>query len=396
MPTEVEATYRVVTPMFCAGTNPALPEVRVPSFKGILRFWWRALAWQRLNGNLHAIRNEEDALFGSAGSGQSAVTLCLDMAAQPTVIPQRQVLTTSAEGRGPVGEGARYLGYGIVEAFPSRNRGTRAGELTRACLQAPFEFTVRARGRRLSGGMLEGLQGALVAAGVFGGMGARSRRGYGSLNLHTLRADGEERWRTPRDASEFASRIAALCGCHSPGKPGHPEFTAFSPRARHLLLESDSRECMVLLDLVGRELVRYRSWGHGGQVLGQQSEQNFRDDHDLMKSSTRDRHPRRIAFGLPHNYGRGSAMQVEPYGKAFDRRASPLFIHVHQCGHEPVAVLSLLPARFLPVGTPISVGGQRTKPAPLNELYGPLHEFLDRLLDPDRRREPLRATEVKV
>ena len=386
MPTEVEATYRVVTPMFCAGADPTLPEVRVPSFKGILRFWWRALAWQRLNGDLGAIQHEEDALFGSAGGGQSAVTLRLGSVTHSTVIPKDEVLACAAEGRSPVGEGARYLGYGIIKA---------AGQLTRACLQAPFEFTVRARGRCLGDGMRQSFLSALVAVGVFGGMGARSRRGYGSLNLRALQVDGSERWRAPRDVKEFASRITRLCADHSPAQPGTPpEFTALSPGARHLLLESASSEPMELLDLVGRELVRYRSWGNRGKILGERSEGNFPDDHDLMKGRRRDRHPRRIAFGLPHNYGRQPAMQVEPYGKTLNRRASPLLIHIHRCGDKPVAVLSLLSARFLPRGAPVSVGGQRVQPAPDSKLYQPVHEFLDRLLDPSRCKEPLRATEV--
>lgn len=64
MTTEIEATYRVVTPSFCAGADQARPEVRGPSFKGVLRFWCPALAWSRLKGDLTKIRQEEDSLFG--------------------------------------------------------------------------------------------------------------------------------------------------------------------------------------------------------------------------------------------------------------------------------------------------------------------------------------------
>ena len=69
---------------------------------------------------------------------------------------------------------------------------------------------------------------------------------------------------------------------------------------------------MELLDHVGRELMRYRSWGHRGRVLGAESEKEFQDDHDLMKSRHRSKHPRRIAFGLPHNYGKRPEEQVGP------------------------------------------------------------------------------------
>ena len=78
MSTEIEATYRVVTPMFCGGAEPEThAELRLSSFKGVLRFWWRALAWSRLGGDLGRIKQHEDALFGSADGGQSSVSMRL-------------------------------------------------------------------------------------------------------------------------------------------------------------------------------------------------------------------------------------------------------------------------------------------------------------------------------
>ena len=40
----IRATYRIVTPMFCGGAEQQA-EFRLASFKGVLRFWWRALMW---------------------------------------------------------------------------------------------------------------------------------------------------------------------------------------------------------------------------------------------------------------------------------------------------------------------------------------------------------------
>ena len=36
----IQATYRIVTPMFCGGAEQQA-EFRLASFKGVLRFWWR-------------------------------------------------------------------------------------------------------------------------------------------------------------------------------------------------------------------------------------------------------------------------------------------------------------------------------------------------------------------
>ncbi len=392
MPTEIEATYRVVTPMFCAGATPSHAEVRAPSFKGVLRFWWRALAWSRLKGDLEAIKKEEDRLFGSASGGGSKVSMRVEMDARQKTVPQNTVLTVSEKNRTPVGEGARYLGYGVMEAFTSKPKNTRAGQLTRSCLHAPFDFTAQMRGRNLTEAESSSLKDALVALGTFGSVGAKNRRGYGSLVLQSLLVGGGNQYRQPQDMTGLHDAIKKLqpdSGGQT-AQTGLPEFTALSVEARHLLLSSDKKEPMNLLDLVGRELMRYRSWGHNGKVLGQPSERNFKDDHDLMKKSAGERktHPRRIAFGLPHNYGKRPDQQVGPYDKKTDRRASPLFVHIHECGGTPVALLSFLPARFLRKdGSDVSVGQTRIAHRPEDELYRPIHDFLDRLLDENKRKE---------
>ncbi len=357
MLTEIEATYRVVTPMFCAGAYQQRAELRLPSFKGVLRFWWRALAWSRHAGNLKAIKSEEDVLFGSSQGGRSRVAMRLPSTfVAPKTIRSGVVLGISPTSDRVVGEGCRYLGYGVMNA---------AGQLTRPCLAAPFDFTVQMRGRNLETAQVSSLRDALVALGTLGGMGSKSRKGYGSLSLRRLVVDGEETWHAPQSLPDVKAVIADLP--HGNGISALPDYTALSKGARHVLLSSGKTDATKLLDLVGREMIRFRQ-----------------------------KHPRRIAFGLPHNYGNQPGQQVGPYEKGLDRRASPLFIHIHECGATPVAVLSFLPARFLPGDRPnVSVGKQKILQTPEDELYAPIHDFLDRLLDRNRRREPFtEAVEV--
>lgn len=387
MTTEIEATYRVVTPMFCAGADLQRAELRLPSFKGVLRFWWRALAWWRLDGNLNAIREQEDWLFGSAGGGQSRLSMHLSVDLAPKAAGVDTVLQVAGN---VVGEGARYLGYGVMQTF-----GRTAGQLIRPCLRAPIDFTIRMRGRNLGDEPLNHLRNALLAVGVLGGMGAKSRKGYGSLAIQSLRVDDVEQWQAPQSVGDLRERVKALQ--YEAGPSGWPEFTALCGKTRHVLVRSANNVgAMELLNLVGREMMQYRSWGHNGQVLGRRSERRFEDDHDLMKSPHRNAHPRRIAFGLPHNYSKHARDQVGPHDRNLDRRASPLFIHIHQCGATPVGVMSFLPARFLPNRrTDISVGGSRVRQTAEADLYRPVHDFLDRLLDRNRCQEPLTAEEVK-
>ena len=316
MSVEIEATYRVVTPMFCGGADPGSAELRIPSFKGVLRFWWRALAWSRCGEDLKTIQKEEDQLFGGAGGGRSRVVIT-------HVEPVKSETGFGSELK--VGPGARYLGYGVLEPGAQR-----------AFLEPGFGFTVHMRTRDLDRARMSSLENALTALGLFGGMGARSRKGYGSVSIRSLMVDGRARWREPSSKAELAAKLR-LFRCDS-GRPNLPAYTALSKASRHLLVSSDHGDSLELLDRMGREF------------------------KEAVGSTPR---PDRDVFGLPRKAGDA-------------RRASPLFIHVHQCDDRPIGVVSFLPARFLSEdGSPSS--GWESPRAREGRLYKPIHDFLNHL-----------------
>jgi len=307
-------------------------------------------------------------------------------------VDTRKVLEDAS--REKTGHGARYLGYGLIGPD---------SVLSRACLHgrdgAGFSFEIRLRCHGVDEQAFGLLVRALEVAGTMGGLGARSRRGYGSLVLSGLQGDDIEDWQPPASITELKASVAKQI---EGARVGLPEYTAFSAGSRHVLLTSTggrgggaTKDPLVLLDLVGREMVRYRSYGRGGRVFkdgggqGVEVKQQFRDDHDLMLrvalgGSPRGSHPRRVAFGLPHNYRfsqKKKGANVGP-GGGRDRRASPLFIHIHMCGTEPVAVLSFLPARFLPNNGRSTIDVGRTSVPQVAEasLYKPIQEFLDRFV----------------
>jgi CRISPR-associated protein Cmr1 len=292
MATEViEARYRAVTPVFCGGAQPERPELRLTSFKGVLRWWWRALAWPRYGGSLGAIQTAEEQLFGGGKAGQSHVVMRLHNSSEPKQLEAGKIL--KSDGGAIVGEGARYLGYGVMEAFARKARGSEAGQLTRGCLLAPFDFTIEMRCRDLDDSFRVGLQGALRAIGLLGGIGSKNRKGYGSLVLTELKVNGSAVFSAAKSIDELKNAVADLYARSRIGTlplasndaPPLPPYTALSARARTILLSAgDKLDPLILLDRVGRETVRYRSWGHNGTVLGSiPREPNFRDDHDLMK-----------------------------------------------------------------------------------------------------------------
>jgi len=62
-----EFELETITPLFMAGTDGRIPELRAPSIKGALRFWWRAM-----NGHLSIdeLREKEAEIFGGSGEKQ--------------------------------------------------------------------------------------------------------------------------------------------------------------------------------------------------------------------------------------------------------------------------------------------------------------------------------------
>jgi CRISPR-associated protein Cmr1 len=86
----------------------------------------------------------------------------------------------------------------------------------------------------------------------------------------------------------------------------------------------------------------------------QDSEQNFKDDHHWYKHQANfaESHPLRVIFGLPHNYAKNLGVQTQHY----DRRASPLLVHVHRLADtSSIAVLTILRSAFLPEKEPLWV-----------------------------------------
>lgn len=398
----IEATYRIVTPMFCAGADQRRAELRLSSFKGALRFWWRSLAWGRGRRDPKEVWKAEARLFGSTETGASPVVMRLGGAQDLRIVQKGQRLAATGGGvRGDqpvIGEGARYLGYGVMEAFANRRRGTEAGQLTRPCFEPGQQFTVELclrPGGKLSNADLEDLVAALKLVGLVGGLGSKARKGYGSVTLTRLRVDGYD------DGWKDLDPALAIRHLVRPIDEQEPAWTAWSARSRFVVVEprSDSRLPLELLDQIGRELIRFRSWGKDGRILGgMESERNFKADHDLMKrpSGSRRAHPERIAFGLPHNYGKDSREQVEPAAEGMGRRGSPLFIHIHQreSDDQPVALIAFLPAAFLPPGRDSIRVGSETVPLARTNLWEPVHGFLDRLATGCK--EPITGKEVTL
>lgn len=356
----IRATYRIATPMFCGGAEQQA-EFRLASFKGVLRFWWRALMWGRAKdcGDLSV---QEAALFGASdeGIGQSKVRL--------RIVDQRLAASMEVGQVFEAGRlsGAQYFGYGVMNP--------QSGELKRSMIPSGTFGVECLLSPRLSLDQREAVINALILVGTVGGLGSKSRKGYGSLTLTQLTVGGQAKPLPAAPADQLKGLVKNL-------HPGLPEWTAWSRDSRVVTVSAKGASAVQVLDMLGREQVFFRSWGNHGKVLGQTSERNFTPDHDLSKGlPAAIDYPKRVVFGLPHNYGKGK--DVGPASKKLDRRASPMFLHVHQTadGSPVTGIVMFLPARFLPQGVQIRAFN-RDRPIHESEpFWEPIHGYLNRLV----------------
>lgn len=352
-----DATYRVTTPLFLGGAYPeTTAELRPSTIKGLLRFWFRAVALPQL-GTLSNVKRLENDIFGSTDK-QSSFYL---------TIHHQEGLDRISNATWGSFHGLRYLGYGVVD---------RQGQITRPYLQNDGTFTIRLKAKKdASKNAAYFLPLTLQALGFFGGAGSRSRKGFGSLSLEALVGDGVESWKPPatvEELKEFQRKLLQAIKIDK-GNYSIPEYTAFSKNS-HVWISGTGTDALTLLNELGCELMRYRSYGReskGKHILPDNTlaEQNFADDHDLILDVCRGQqvtnHPRRVVFGLPHNYffmSTREKVDVSPAHKDYSRRASPLFIHIHALTPGSyAAVLTLLPAVFLPPDVKISISSKFNK-----------------------------------
>ena len=149
-------TYEVeiITPMFLGGADTMKAdtmkaELRIPPIKGMLRFWWRALHPDLANNNYDSLRKEESGLFGDAGDtyGKSPVKIQFSDINNSLSLNKFSPL--------PHSDTKKFQFVGFQPASNSKFKIIITGSEK---IHKLFEFSL-----------------------IVGGLGKRSRRGFGSL-----------------------------------------------------------------------------------------------------------------------------------------------------------------------------------------------------------------------
>ena len=360
----------LVTPCFLAGAKDET-EWRSASIRGQLRWWFRAVGGAQWAGDLSRVRREEERLFGSTNRRSLLRVRILDgpkpsrssfgtqyLAAQLAAIYG----DPSAEGRlkimGDRGEEGsnplHYLAFGPVA------KGRLERQYLPPASKAEFEIQWGPRSPKEGEEIRQVLAQALRAWMHLGGIGSKSRKGFGSL--HCISGPS---FKVPESRDELETQIKGLLALGS-GFQKMAEWTHFSAGSRVFIGESTSK-WDVALEKLGAWLIGFRRrYGYPGDPRSAGTVALKNRDYEWAAPrgrSPRQEIPDRAGFGLPLPFRRRIGTQVlgetvtwgarpkpgERAARDTDaRRASPLLLHVSKLGESYLPVLTYLPARFLP------------------------------------------------
>jgi CRISPR-associated protein Cmr1 len=167
--------------MFLAGADGKTPELRAPSIKGALRFWWRALNANLVTENngeydYSELRSQESAIFGGTdNSGRSKVIISID----------KQITKTTT-------------------AHPTPHKERPFPKLA-FTIGSKFEMTINVIDNNVM--TEEQVKNLFIIVSLLGGLGNRSRRGFGSFKITEI--NGIE-FEQPNDVGTIESIIKSI------------------------------------------------------------------------------------------------------------------------------------------------------------------------------------------
>ena len=298
-------TFEVLTPMFLAGADTRQPELRGPAIKGALRFWWRAI-----HGSNPQLPQKEGAIFGFTGEGGRKSSLILRTEGEDIVpyittepLPRADYLLYRVKGHDL--NILEYMAYGTY----TYDKNTKKNVLDRGYIKSGYTFRLVIQMQ--NNGYLSEVIRALQYFCWFGGLGAKSRNGFGSLKVRAIDGDLPDATRESLISLPGQNSLAPFNNVQE-----LPHFSALSGGARLFKTRRD-----------------YKTWD---ACLGEMG-------HAYRNS--------RLSLEPAHSYQQrqyiGAPLIVNKVQKSrLDRHAKPYFLRVHECQGRYSGYLLYLPSHY--------------------------------------------------
>ena len=370
---EVEFTLEAVTPIFMRGADQTKAEIRAPSIKGLMRWWFRALAGSYFGDDISGLRKAEEFVFGSTGRRSRIIievdspklgkfdckcdiNIKFDGKRKVYLLRPKVTLKTKAGGNYPA-EIPNYLffsvnmfideiarktlekilaGWGIRNQFKSKaqakgvlsKKGLSMDDISKMFAEKfnknvleyyppNTEFSIQLRSfgeREFKIALL-----TLWASVVLGGFGFRSRRGAGSLAFAGGDLDVFENlglstsFKSPEDLGNSIRRAVKLAG---------------------ELLNKNTTVRMASYPTLSEKTCCVALWDSGEKdVFG--ALKKFEGNYLRFRKNVSK--PERIIFGLPIKFGGRGVERIKDRLNELKnaRRASPMMVGVLKINEKP-------------------------------------------------------------
>jgi CRISPR-associated protein Cmr1 len=328
---------KTITPLYGGGVEAGKVDLEMPiratAIRGHLRFWWRLTAARGLSSQ--DMFERESALWGgiaSTGPTASKVAVRVKGVSTPKPYPAFKYVTDSKKGDGSF-KSAPLAATGVVAyaLFPAQ--GNLEKNNPRKIEKMPHEIAEAGIKFSLEIGCPESawpeVETALRWWATFGGLGARTRRGLGALQLAELK---------PVTAAEVESAGGKLVINERQRETAQAAWASAVDRLR------DFRQGVEIGRNKGKEANRpgRSRWPEADMV--RQLSHKHDPDHE-PEHPVKNLYPR-AAFGLPIIFHFQSKRDpadatLEPVGD-LDRMASPLILRPYPLGGDHYAPAALL------------------------------------------------------
>lgn len=353
---EITFELETITPLFIAGADQRNIEnegLRAPSLRGLLRWWFRALAGNYVGNNIASLKRAEDKIFGCTNS-KSRVSLITYSENAPSRI------TKECSSWSEAIVWSDYVDYFFFSCLDKRkDRGTNRIKVSSIPFypeRSKFELTIFGREEELKIHL-----SSLWALVYLGGMGFRARRGGGCLKVKNVKGntfglnfickDPSKLEQFLKNNIETALSLVGELFKHKyyANSTSLPEYAVLNPSHSALFVKKvNGKDWKSALNEIGK-------W-YLGQKRGRKFTGGFRmrlADYDFshkIKDADKDENiesnkERRPYLGLPITY---ATYKATLKGENFDRRASQLIFGVYEIDSNYIPRILIFRSMFLP------------------------------------------------
>jgi len=340
----INLKVEAITPVFIAGADQGNIEnegLRAPSLRGLMRWWFRALAGNYLGNNLGYLKEAESEIFGSP-SLKSKVLIRTSCKGSPhSIINDYDTWSDYVD----------YLFFSCRSRIKKKSRSYYSEKST-------FEIDIFGYQNELKVALA-----TLWALIYLGALGFRARRGAGCLKVKEVEGDTNglnficddpnklEKFLKSNINKALNSIKEWLKTKYISISPTPPKYAILSPQHSALFIKKVDRENWKNWISALNEIGKWYIGGKQGRkfVCGFRTHlADYKFSHAIRNATTGmnislDKE-KRLYLGLPINYATYNATLIT---KNFDRRSSPLIFGVYEINGNYIPRILIFKSIFL-------------------------------------------------